>query len=57
MSIFHFTGGKVLKAKEPSDAAPNAGSGVTEHVRWLTLGAAQLGGYTGTSDGLASDAG
>jgi hypothetical protein len=57
MSIFHCAGGKVLEAKEPSDAAPDAGSGVTGHVRWLTLGAAQLDGYTGMSDGLASDAG
>jgi hypothetical protein len=35
----------------------DAGSGVTGRVRWLTLGAAQLDGCTGASDGLASDAG
>jgi hypothetical protein len=34
-----------------------AGGGVIGRVRWLTLGAAQLDGYTGASDGLASDAG
>jgi hypothetical protein len=49
--------GEVSEAKGPSDATPDVGSGVTGRVRWLTLGAAQLGGYTGVSDGVASDAG
>jgi hypothetical protein len=44
---------KFSEAKGPS----NAGSGVTGRVRWLTLGAAQLGGCTGAFGGLASDAG
>jgi hypothetical protein len=57
MSFFHCVRGKVSEAKGPSDTAPNAGSGVTGRVRWLTLGAAQLDGCTGASDGLASDAG
>jgi hypothetical protein len=63
--IFLCAGGKkggevarmFLVEKHSSDAAPDAGSGVTGRVWWLTLGAAQLGGCTGTSDGLASDAG
>jgi hypothetical protein len=48
---------EVSEAKGPSDAAPDAGSGVIGRIQWLTLGAAQLEGCTGASDGLASDAG
>jgi hypothetical protein len=55
--IFHCARGEVLEVKGPSDAALDTGSGVTGHVWWLTLGAAQLGGCTGVSDSLASDAG
>jgi hypothetical protein len=57
MHIFYYARGKVSEAKGPSDVAPDAGSGVTGRIRWLTLGAAQLGGCTGMSDGLTSDAG
>jgi hypothetical protein len=56
-SIFHRVRGKASEAKGSSDIAPDAGSGITEHVRWLTLSAAQLDGCPGVSDGLASDAG
>jgi hypothetical protein len=56
-SFFHCARGKVSEVKGPSDAAPDASSRVTGHVRWLTLGAAQLGGCTSVSDGLASDTG
>jgi hypothetical protein len=55
--IFYYARGEVSEEKGPSDAAPDAGSGVTRRVRWLTLGVAQLGGCTGASTGLASDAG
>jgi hypothetical protein len=57
MPIFHCAGDEVSKAKGPSDAPPDAGFKVTRHIRWLTLGAMQLGGCTGVSDGLASNAG
>jgi hypothetical protein len=57
MHIFHYARGKVSEVKGPSDATPDAGSGVTGRVRWLTLCAAQLGGCTSVSDGLALDTG
>jgi hypothetical protein len=48
---------KRLFSTAPEAESPDASSGITERVRWLTLGAAQLDGCTGASDGLASDAG
>jgi hypothetical protein len=48
---------KRLFSTAPEAVSPDAGSGITGRVRWLTLGAVQLDGCTGASDGLASDAG
>jgi hypothetical protein len=55
--IFYYAGGEVSEVKELSNTAPDTSSGVTGRVRWLTLGAVQLGGCTGASNGLTSDAG